>query len=140
MNRLLQTLIAAALLLVITAAAKAQWVVAFQEKSKRDLNGVFFMDGRYGWVVGDRGIVHTTQDSGGEWLQQNAKLNDNISDIFFRNRDEGWLVTIGSTGSRVLKTADGGESWELMFQLDVAPGAKRDDVPTLYSVSFPEKK
>lgn len=140
MNRLLQTLMIVALPFVMTAVAQAQWVVAFQEKSKRDLNGVFFMDGRYGWVIGDRGILHTTQDNGGEWLPQNPKLNDNISDIFFRNRDEGWLVTIGSTGSRVLKTADGGENWELMFQLAVAPGASRNDVPTLYSVVFPDKK
>ena len=115
MNRLLQTLMAIALLLVITAVAQAQWVVAFQEKSRRDLNGVFFMDGRYGWVIGDRGIIHTTQDNGGEWAPQGPNLNDNISDIFFRTRDEGWLVTIGSTGSRILKTADGGGTWELMF-------------------------
>src|SRR5262245_9359642 len=118
MNRLLQTLLAVALPLVLTAVAQAQWVVAYQEKSKRDLNGVFFMDGRYGWVVGDRGILHATQDNGAEWLPQDPKLkDDNISDILFRNRDEGWLVTIGSTGSRILKTADGGENWELMFQL-----------------------
>src|SRR5262245_44335744 len=102
MNRLLQTLMAVALPLVITAVAQAQWVVAFQEKSRRDLNGVFFMDGRYGWVIGDRGIIHTTQDNGGEWLPQSPNLNDNISDIFFRTRDEGWLITIGSTGSRIL--------------------------------------
>src|SRR6266540_490866 len=140
MNRLLQTLMAVALPLVITAVAQAQWVVAFQEKSRRDLNGVFFMDGRYGWVIGDRGIIHTTQDNGGEWLPQSPNLNDNISDIFFRTRDEGWLVTIGSTGSRILKTADGGGTWELMFQLAVAPGAKKDDVPTLYSVAFANDK
>src|SRR5688572_9287584 len=84
MNRLLQTLMAVALPLVITAVAQAQWVVAFQEKSRRDLNGVFFMDGRYGWVIGDRGIIHTTQDNGGEWLPQGPNLNDNISDVFFR--------------------------------------------------------
>src|SRR5262249_60796121 len=48
--------------------------------------------------------------------------------------------TIGSTGSRILKAADGGVSWELLFQLAVAPGARRDDVPTLYSVAFPDKK
>jgi len=140
MNRLLQTLMAVALLLVITSVAHAQWAVAFQDKSRRDLNGVFFMDGRYGWVIGDRGIVHTTQDNGGEWSEQSSKLNDNISDIFFRTRDEGWMITIGATGSRILKTADGGENWEPMFQLAVAPGTRKDDVPALYSVAFPDKK
>ena len=140
MNRLLQTLMTAALLLIVSAAAQAQWVVAFQDKSKRDLNGVFFMDGRYGWVIGDRGIIHTTQDSGGEWLPQDPKLSDNISDIFFRTRDEGWLVTTSATGSRILKSVDGGENWELVHQLVVDPGTRSSDVPILYSLAFPNKK
>jgi photosystem II stability/assembly factor-like uncharacterized protein len=140
MNRLLQTLLTSVLTLGVTAVAQAQWVVAFQDKSKRDLNGVFFMDGRYGWVIGDRGIIHTTQDSGAEWLPREPKLKDNISDIFFRNRDEGWLVTGGPTGSRILKTMDGGENWELVFQLTVDPGTRSSDVPVLYSVAFPSKK
>ena len=140
MNRILQALLISVLLIVIPAVAQAQWVVAFQDQSKRDLNGVFFMDGRYGWVIGDRGIIHTTQDSGAEWLPQEPKLNDNISDIFFRNRDEGWLVTGSPTGSRILKSLDGGENWELVFQLTVDPGARSSDVPVLYSVNFPGKK
>jgi photosystem II stability/assembly factor-like uncharacterized protein len=140
MNRLLQTLMTAAMLLIVSGAAQAQWVVAFQDQSKRDLNGVFFMDGRYGWVIGDRGIIHTTQDNGGEWLPQNPKLSDNISDIFFRSRDEGWLVTTSATGSRILKSVDGGENWELVHQLVVDPGTRSSDVPILYSLAFPNKK
>src|SRR5262249_42175121 len=139
MNRVLQILSVAALFLVTVTAAQAQWIVAFQDKSKRDLNGVFFMDGRYGWVIGDRGIIHTTEDDGGEWGPQDPRLNDNLNDIFFRTRDEGWLVTSSSTGSRILKTADGGTNWELVFQLGVAPGARKNDVPVLYSVAFPSK-
>lgn len=139
MNRMLQTLLAAALLCSITVVAQAQWVVAFQDKSKRDLNSVFFMDGRYGWVIGDRGIVHSTQDNGFEWTSQNPRLNDNLNDIFFRTRDEGWLVSSSMTGARILKTTDGGENWELMFQLGAPPNARRNDVPVLYSVAFPNK-
>lgn len=140
MNRILQILLTIILLLMVTAGAQAQWTVAFQDNSKRDLNGVFFMDGRYGWVIGDRGIIHTTQDNGSEWTPQNPRLEDNISDIFFRTRDDGWLVTSSATGSRILKTVDGGESWELVFQLAVAPGTNKNDVPVLYSVAFPNKK
>src|SRR5262249_39746335 len=108
MNRLLQILSITALFFGAATVAQAQWVVAYQDKSKRDLNGVFFMDGRYGWVIGDKGIIHTTQDNGGEWGPQDPRLNDNLNDIFFRTRDEGWLVTSSPTGSRILKTADGG--------------------------------
>lgn len=48
MNRMLQTLLAAALLCSITVVAQAQWVVAFQDKSKRDLNSVFSWMGDMG--------------------------------------------------------------------------------------------
>jgi photosystem II stability/assembly factor-like uncharacterized protein len=140
MNRLLQTLSITALFFGAATVAQAQWVVAYQDKSKRDLNSVFFMDGRYGWVIGDRGIIHTTQDNGAEWGPQDPRLNDNLNDIFFRTRDEGWLVTSSATGSRILKTVDGGTNWELLFQLGVAPGARSSDVPILYSVAFPSKK
>ncbi len=140
MNRLAQTILTAVWLCIITSVAQAQWVVAFQDKSGRDLNGIFFKDGRYGWVIGDSGIIHTTQDNGFEWETKDPRLNDNINDVFFRTRDEGWLVTSSSTGSRILKSVDGGENWELVFQLGVAPGARASDVPVLYSVAFPDKK
>ena len=140
MNRLLQTLLVAAWLCAVAAAAQAQWVVAFQDQTKRDLNGVFFIDGRYGWVVGDRGIIHATQDNGFEWYGQSPGITDNLSDVFFRTRDEGWLVTSGPTGSRILKSVDGGENWELVYQLDAPPGASGNDRPELYSVAHPSKK
>jgi photosystem II stability/assembly factor-like uncharacterized protein len=140
MNRLLQTFLIAAWLCAIEIAGQAQWVVAFQDQSKRDLNSVFFMDGRYGWIIGNRGIIHATQDNGSEWSAQNPGVNDNLYDVFFRTRDEGWLVTSGARGSRVLKTVDGGESWELVYQIEAPPGARGNDVPILYSVAFPGKK
>lgn len=140
MNRLLQALLIAAWLCATAIAAQAQWVVAFQDQSKRDLNGVFFIDGRYGWLIGDLGIIHATQDNGLEWFAQNPRINDNLNDIFFRTRDEGWLVTSGPTGSRILKSVDGGETWELVHQLNAAPGTSRNDLPELYSLAFPNKK
>ncbi len=140
MNRLLQTLLVAVWLCAAPAAAPAQWVVALQDQTKRDLNGVFFIDGRYGWVIGDRGIIHATQDNGFEWYGQSPGINDNLSDVFFRTRDEGWLVTSGPTGSRILKTVDGGENWELVYQLDAPPGVSGNDRPELYSVAYPSKK
>jgi photosystem II stability/assembly factor-like uncharacterized protein len=140
MKRLLQSLLIVALLCVVTIVAQAQWAVAFQDRSRRDLNGVLFIDGRYGWVIGDRGIIHATQDNGLEWFSQNPRINDNLNDVFFRTRDEGWLVSSSLTGSRIMKTVDGGETWELVYQLQPPAGAGKNDVPLLYSVAFPGKK
>jgi photosystem II stability/assembly factor-like uncharacterized protein len=140
MNRLLQALLMAALLFTTAIVAQAQWAVAFQDQSKRDLNSVLFIDGRYGWIIGNRGIIHATQDNGLEWFSQNPRIEDHLYDVVFRTRDEGWLVTNSATGSRVLKTTDGGENWELVHQLAAGPGARGNDVPLLYSLAFPNKK
>ena len=61
-----QALIGGTLFLAMALTAQAQWVVAFQDRSKQDLNVVHFADARFGWVVGDNGIVHVTQDGGKE--------------------------------------------------------------------------
>ncbi len=140
MYRLLQIFLIVALLCSTATVAQSQWAMAFQDKSRRDLNSVFFIDGRYGWVIGDRGIIHATQDNGFEWFSQDPRVNDNLNDIFFRNRDEGWLVTSSPAGSRILRTVDAGETWELVYQLEAARGAGRNEVPILYSVAFPSKK
>src|SRR5262245_18888452 len=93
MNRCKQVLLTAVFFLMAAASARAQWSIAFQDQSRRDLNVVFFLDSRFGWVVGDRGIIHFTQDGGHDWDSPSPRINANINDIFFRTREEGWLVT-----------------------------------------------
>ncbi|MGH9845627.1 MAG: WD40/YVTN/BNR-like repeat-containing protein, partial [Blastocatellia bacterium] len=136
MKKLVQLLSIAALFCLTAGAAHAQWYVALQDQSRRDLNSIFFLDGRYGWVIGDRGIIHATQDGGQYWLAQDPRINSNLNDIFFRTRDEGYLLT---SGARILKTVDGGETWELVYQLNSA-AAGRNDAPELYSCSFAGKR
>jgi photosystem II stability/assembly factor-like uncharacterized protein len=140
MNRITRTLLIALIAIASAAVAQAQWIVAFQDRSKIDLNSVFFLDGRYGWLIGDRGVIHHTQDNGVDWTAQNPRIEENLNDIFFRTRDEGWLVSSGVTGSRILRTLDGGETWDLVYQLNIDPGTSRIDMPELYSIAFPGKK
>jgi photosystem II stability/assembly factor-like uncharacterized protein len=118
-------------------SAQAQWSIVFQDRSKSDLNGVYFLDQNRGWIIGNRGIMHATQNGGGEWAPQNARVTTNLNDIFFRNRNEGWLIDDAAT---ILRTMNAGETWDFVFQIDTPPGVSKDDAPKLYSLSFPTAK
>ena len=99
------------LMVSMTMEARAQWVLAFQEQMKRDLNGILFVDDRYGWVIGNNSMINSSQDGGEEWSEQLVGIGDvNLKDICFLNRDEGWMV---ASKGNLLRTVDGGENWKL---------------------------
>jgi photosystem II stability/assembly factor-like uncharacterized protein len=125
-----------ALLLGAASSLQAQWVTAHRDEARADLNVIFFVDDKNGWVIGDRGLLRATHDGGGKWFTQDAKVSANLSDILFRNKEEGWLIA----GAHILRSQDGGDTWEQLYQIPVPPGARPRDAPELYSVAFPSKK
>jgi photosystem II stability/assembly factor-like uncharacterized protein len=64
-------------------------------------------------VVGERGIVLLSDDSGATWRQAKVPVSVTLTAVRFVNSKTGWAV--GHYGA-VLKTDDAGESWTL--QLD----------------------
>ena len=79
------------------------------------LNSVCFTDSLYGWVAGDSGtIIHTT-DGGKTWNVQESHTQNEISEIFFLNRNIGWAASLNFTtipnGTLLLKTTNGGTDW-----------------------------
>ncbi len=100
------------------------------------LNGVTFLDDKNGWVVGEFGVIKHTTDGGKTWSEM-----DKVTDLptYFQNvtPKEAYLQSIpklteqdlylfdtvwtgprsgyiSSTGGLILKTANGGESWQAM--------------------------
>ncbi|MEN8224795.1 MAG: YCF48-related protein [Bacteroidota bacterium] len=70
---------------------------------------IFFIDNNEGWACGWSEIYHTV-DAGQNWDQQEVPyVMGDLMDVFFINHDTGWIV---GTYKIVLKTTDGGESWE----------------------------
>ncbi|MGE0104246.1 MAG: YCF48-related protein [Blastocatellales bacterium] len=73
-----------------------------------DLSQIGFVDWNNGWVVGQSAsagsVVLITRDGGRTWSSKEMK---DISSIFFIDRNTGWAV-----GPTILKTVDGGETWE----------------------------
>ena len=79
------------------------------------LKSVHFVDSLYGWAVGNSGTIIHTSDGGDNWIVQDSKIEYNVEDVFFLNRNLGWAVAWKSDappyGTIILKTTNGGAIW-----------------------------
>jgi photosystem II stability/assembly factor-like uncharacterized protein len=124
-------------MLALTAVALSQttgWIAARRGQSGKDLNAVFFADSKRGWIAGDDGFLSRTKDAGRTWSPQSVGTKDAINDIYFRGKDDGYLLA----GDTIFGTTDGGETWREVRQFlarDFGGG-----MPELYSIRFSGKK
>lgn len=104
------------LLILLNAVSSAQgtWE-KINVPTIQHLRSVCFTDSLYGWVCGDSGIILHTRDGGATWARQNSQVIDEISDIFFLNRNLGWASSLNYVtepyGTTLLKTTNGGADW-----------------------------
>jgi photosystem II stability/assembly factor-like uncharacterized protein len=120
--------------LALAGSARAQgWVMSKINSGGADLNTVFFLDSKRGWAGGDSGYLSHTEDGGVSWVRQNVGTNAGINDIYFRDKEAGFLLA----GNSIFTTRDGA-SWtrSRIFAPEEFEGA---DVE-LYSVRFSSKK
>ena len=75
------------------------------------LRGLYFVNTRCGWVVGEKGTILHTYDRGLTWIRQESNTTEELNAIFFIDLKHGWCT--GNKGT-LLQTTDGGESWALM--------------------------
>ena len=125
---------AVSLLLTAIASAHAQGWVPFKiNTGGNDLNTVYFLDSKRGWVGGDAGFLSHTEDGGQSWVPQKVATRAGINDIYFRDKEAGFLLA----GNSIFSTRDG-TTWtqSRMFLPEEFEGA---DVE-LYSVRFSSKK
>lgn len=99
----------------------------------KDLNTVYFTDSKRGWMAGDGGLAYHTQDGGRTWIRQAVATDDQINDLFFHNKENGYLVA----GSAVHVTEDGGRKWREARRFSTADFG---GMPELYSVRFASRK
>jgi photosystem II stability/assembly factor-like uncharacterized protein len=115
--------------------AQAQgWTAARRGQAGKDLNTVFFADSKRGWIAGDGGFLSRTKDGGRTWSSQSVGTTDAINDIYFRSKDDGYLLASNS----IFGTTDAGETWREVraFQTRDFGGA----APELYSIRFSGKR
>jgi photosystem II stability/assembly factor-like uncharacterized protein len=62
-------------------------------------------------AVGERGHILISTDGGESWQQQQSPTRTALTGVFFHDRQHGWAV---GHDSAILRTADGGTTWELV--------------------------
>lgn len=122
------------LALLSSVAAQDGWVGTKIGTGGNDLNTVYFVDSKRGWVGGDGGFLSRTEDGGRTWIRQSVTTSDPINDIYFRDKEAGFFLA----GNRIFVTRDEGTRWTeaRAFLPSEFDGA---DVE-LYSVRFSSKK
>ena len=121
---------------LLAGVAKAQtgWVPVKLNTGGNDLNTVYFLDSKRGWVGGDGGFLSRTDDGGQTWVKQNVGTNSGINDIYFRDKEAGFLLA----GNSIFVTRDNGGTWT---QLKIFSGEEFDGADIeLYSLRFSSKK
>jgi photosystem II stability/assembly factor-like uncharacterized protein len=130
--------LAAAALVLFTLASfsKAQsgWTPIKLNTGGNDLNTVYFVDSKRGWVGGDGGYLSRTDDGGQSWVRQTVGTTAAINDIYFRDKEAGFFLA----GNSIFITRDNGGSWNQLkiFSPEEFDGADIE----LYSVRFSSKK
>ncbi len=128
------TVILFLLAFAVPAPAQQGWIPTRVGPAGRDLNTVFFLDGKRGWVGGDGGFLARTDDGGNSWVSQTVDTPDAVNDIYFRDREIGFVLA----GNAIFSTRDDGARWTEVrrFLPREFDGA---DVE-LYSIRFSSKK
>src|SRR5215813_4535331 len=121
------------LTLLTVARAQGSWVPFKINSGGKDLNTVYFLDSKRGWVGGDNGFLSHTEDGGLTWTLQNVGTKAAINDIYFRDEEKGFLLA----GNSIFVTRDG-VNWS-QSRIFLPAEFEGADVE-LYSVRFSSKK
>lgn len=113
MNRLTLLLAIASSCISLSFAQQSAWQWVNPTPQGNPLNGVWTINSDTVVSVGASGTILRTYNAGTTWQVQNSVdgIVDQLYAIQFLNATTGWIV--GEFGD-MLKTTDGGESWDLL--------------------------
>ncbi len=114
--KILPIILIALLLSTQSLSQNWEWSVAAKPDISTEISGISMLDnGAIGWAIGNDetiGHIYHTTDGWKTWDEQTDKnLKDaRFRDVCFINEFNGWIV--GKNGI-ILRTIDGGKSWEV---------------------------
>jgi len=134
-NKIIMMLIIGTLMFAAAVCyAQNGWTSGRVSSGGKDLNAVYFVDSKHGWVAGDSGFLAYTDDGGASWIERRLGGGHSINDISFVNKDNG----VSLAGGSIFETSDGGHSWREAYKF--APSEFDGATPELYSLRFNGKK
>lgn len=106
------------LFLIFFHTVQADWVKQ-NANTLAWLHDVYFFNETKGFIVGSNGTFLETKDGGKTWTKRKNFTEDTILQIYFSDDYSGWLLCErgifnrgANSSSYLMKTTDGGESWE----------------------------
>ncbi len=113
-----RTIFAFLLFLICFQTAQADWVKQ-NSNTLAWLHDVHFFNETKGFIAGSNGTFLETKDGGKTWTKRKNFIEDTILQIYFSDDYSGWLLCErpifnrgANSSSYLMKTTDGGESWE----------------------------
>lgn len=103
------------------------WNIRFDIKSAK---GITFPSTDFGYLVGDGLIIDKTTNSGQNWFR--TIINDDFSDVFFTNEQNGWFIGYAWYQNSLYQTTDGGIT---LIQRTDFPGDRPSSVYFLDSLT-----
>lgn len=97
---------------------------------KDSLNIVYFVNENEGWIGGTKGILLHTIDGGRKWDSQKIGPWEEITGIFFKDVNTGWVLS----GGLIFRTIDGGKNWEVGNLPSVTLPGGRSVMPIEYGL------
>ncbi|MEP6717924.1 MAG: YCF48-related protein [bacterium] len=128
------TVILFLIVFALPAPAQQGWIATRVGPAGRDLNTVFFLDSKRGWVGGDGGFLTRTDDGGNSWVSQTVDTPDAVNDIYFRDKEIGFVLA----GNAIFSTRDEGAHWTEVRRF--LPREFEGADVELYSIRFSSKK
>ena len=132
--RLKSAIVSLLLFCALPALAQQGWVPTRIGPAGKDLNTVYFLDSKRGWVAGDNGFLSRTDDGGRTWVKQTVDTQAAINDIYFRSKEDGFLLA----GDTIFITRDSGARWTEARRF--LPAEFQGATAELYSVRFSSKR
>lgn len=127
MYRLIVSILTLSRLLAPLAGAQT-WTPQSYESEPATLRAIHFIDANTGWAAGYDGLIVHTTNGGTSWSKQTTGITTRLVALRFVDANYGWA----NTGLKVLRTEDGGGTWNDMSGLDANAAIFRN---TIFPVS-----